>query len=347
MSRKIAVLFGAQSFEHEISIVSSITMKKVLNNELVYIFVDKHREFYHIPTDIIKSNLFSSGDYKKCDKLDLVQNGFVKRGFFGAKNLEFDVLLNLTHGGDGEDGVLAGMFTFFNIPFIGPRVEACVVSCNKFLTKSYSDSIGVKTLEYKYFHKNDEINIDNFPVIIKPVRLGSSIGVSIVKSQDELDYALDVAFEFDNEIIVEPFVQNIAEYNLAGAKIAGEFVFSIVEEPQKEEFLDFEKKYLDFNRSSTVSSANISDELVSKLQENFKKIYNTTFEGALIRCDFFVVDNEVYLNEINSIPGSMANYLFDDFNKVFENLTNSLPKTRKIQINYDYVNTIQSAKGKA
>lgn len=347
MSRKIAILFGAQSFEHEISIVSSITMKKVLNNELVYIFVDKHREFYHIPTDIIKSNLFSSGDYKKCDKLDLVQNGFVKRGFFGTKNIEFDTLLNLTHGGDGEDGVLAGMFTFFNIPFVGPRVEACVVSCNKFLTKSYSDSIGVKTLDYKYFHKNDSIEISEFPVIVKPVRLGSSIGVSIVKSKEELDYALDVAFEFDNEIIVEPFVQNIAEYNLAGAKIDGEFVFSIVEEPQKEEFLDFEKKYLDFNRSSTVSSADISDELVLKLQENFKKIYNTTFEGALIRCDFFVVDNEVYLNEINSIPGSMANYLFDDFNNIFTRLTNSLPKTRKIQINYDYVNTIQSAKGKA
>jgi len=347
MSKKIAVVFGAQSFEHEISIVSSITMKKVLNNELIYIFVDKDREFYHIPTETIKSNLFSSGEYKKCDKLQLTNNSFTKKGLFKTTNLDFDVVLNLTHGGDGEDGVLAGMFKFFNIPFIGPRVEACVVSCNKFLTKSYSDSIGVKTLDYKYFNRNDKIEVDNFPVIIKPVRLGSSIGVSIVKSKEELNYALDVAFEFDDEIIVEPFINGVKEYNLAGTKINDEFIFSIVEEPHKEEFLDFDKKYLDFNRSETVSNADISDELVKKLQENFEKIYNITFEGSLIRCDFFVVDGEVYLNEINSIPGSMANYLFDDFNTTINNLANNLPKDKKIQINYDYVNTIQSAKGKA
>jgi len=347
MSKKVAIVFGAQSFEHEISIVSSITMKKVLKNELVYIFVDKHRDFYLIPSDIIKSNLFSSGKYKKCDKLEIVQNGFIKRGFFSTKNIEFDVVLNLTHGGDGEDGVLAGMFRFFNIPFIGPRVEASVLSCNKYLTKAYADTIGVKTVDYQYFTKNDDIKIEKFPVIIKPVRLGSSIGVSIVKSEEELSYALDVAFEFDDEIIVETFINGVQEYNLAGAKIDNKFQFSIVEEPQKEEFLDFEKKYLDFNRSDVVKDAVLSEELVIKLQENFKKVYNTTFEGALIRCDFFIVDNEVYLNEINPIPGSMANYLFEDFNEVFENLANALPKTKKILINYDYVNTIQSAKGKA
>jgi len=347
MSKKIAIVFGAQSFEHEISIVSSITMKKVLNDELLYIFIDKHREFYHIPTDKMKSNLFSSGEYKKCDKLMITNNGFIKKSLFGAKNLEFDVVLNLIHGGDGEDGILAGMFTFFNIPFIGPRVEACTVSCNKFFTKSYAQSLGVKTLDYQYFHKNDQIVIDNFPVIVKPIRLGSSMGVSIVKSAEELDYALDVAFEFDNEIIVEPFINQVKEYNLAGTKADGEFIFSVIEEPQKEEFLDFEKKYLDFNRSSTVQDAKISDSLTVKLKENFENIYNTTFEGSLIRCDFFVIDEEVYLNEINPIPGSMANYLFEDFNGVLKKVMKSLPRIKTIQINYDYVNTIQSAKGKA
>lgn len=346
MSRRIAIVFGAKSFEHEISIVSAITMKKVLNDEVLYIFVDKNREFYHIPIDIIKSNLFSSSDYKKCDKIEITHNTFTKKGLFKTNNLEFNIVLNLVHGGDGEDGVLAGMFTFFNIPFVGPRVEACVVSCNKFLTKSYSESVGVKTLDYKYFTKHDEINIDNFPVIIKPVRLGSSIGVSIVKSKEELDYGLDIAFEFDDEIIIEPFISAVKEYNLAGTKIGNKFEFSIVEEPQKEEFLNFEKKYLDFNRSDIVSKADISNDLLIKLRENFEKIYNITFEGSIIRCDFFVVDGEVYLNEINSIPGSMANYLFDDFNEVFVNLSENLPRSKKIQINYEYVNTIQSAKGK-
>ena len=344
---KIAIVFGSQSFEHEISIVSAIAMKKVINEELIYIFVDKNREFYHVPTATIKSSLFSSGEYKKCDKLQLSQDGFTKKGLFSNKALEFDVVLNITHGGDGEDGILAGLFKFYSIPFIGPRVDACVVSCDKYLTKSYSSSCDVRTLPCKYFTKDDEIIIEKYPVIVKPTKLGSSIGVSIVKSKDELSYSLDVAFEFDDTIIVEPFIDGVKEYNLAGTKINGEFVFSIVEEPQKEEFLDFDKKYLDFNRTSTVSQADLGEDMIEKLKENFAKIYNNTFNGSLIRCDFFIIDNEVYLNEINPIPGSMSNYLFEDFNEVIVKLANSLPNDRYIQINYDYVNKIQSAKGKA
>ena len=87
----------------------------------------------------------------------------------------------------------------------------------------YEVITGVKTIDYKYFTKDDEIKVDSFPVIIKPVTLGSSIGVSIVKSQDELQYALDVAFEFDDAVIIEPFIAGIKEYNLAGCKVNNEF----------------------------------------------------------------------------------------------------------------------------
>jgi D-alanine-D-alanine ligase len=343
----IAIVFGAKSFEHEISIVSSIAMKKVLKHKLTYIFIDNNREFYLIPTDTIKSSLFSSGEYKKCDKLNLKQSGFYKSSLFGDKKVDMDIVLNLTHGGDGEDGILASMFEFFNILFIGPRTVACVASFDKSITKSYARDCDVKALDFIYHDKDKELNIENFPVIVKPCKLGSSIGISIVHSKEELDYALDVAFEFDDSVIIEPFINGVKEYNLAGAKVDGEFVFSIVEEPKKEEFLDFDKKYLDFNRTSRVSEADISDELKGKLQDNFKKIYNNTFDGALIRCDFFVIDDEVFINEINPIPGSMSNYLFEDFNSVIEGISRSLPKRRDISINYDYVNKIQSAKGKA
>jgi D-alanine-D-alanine ligase len=342
----LGIVFGSKSFEHEISIVSSIAMKKILKNKLEYIFIDQNRDIYHIPTDIIKSKLFSSGEYKKCTKLQIAKGGFFKSSLFGQKKLKIDTILNLTHGADGEDGILASMFNFFDIPFIGPRVEACSVSCNKFLTKMYANELDVKTIDFKHYNQGDEVKIDKYPVIIKPSRLGSSIGVSIVKSEAELEYALDVAFEFDNDIIIEPFIDGIKEYNLAGTKINEDFIFSIVEEPQKEEFLDFEKKYMDFNRTEQVLKANIDDNLITKLQDNFKILYNNTFEGSLIRCDFFVVDNEVYLNEINTIPGSMANYLFDDFNQVINNLANNLPKQIDIKIDYTYVNKIQSAKGK-
>lgn len=344
----IAILFGGSSFEHEISIVSAITMKKVLKKAtLIYIFVSSDRKFYLIDTELINSKLFSSGDYKKSKELTLKQGGFTVDGMFGSKAVTFDVALNLIHGRDGEDGKISSMMTFFKIPFISPRMEASALSYNKLYTKFLADSLGVKTVAYEYLSKNDDRKIIMpYPVIIKPVRLGSSIGVSIVKEASELDYALDVAFEFDTDVIVEPFIEGVKEYNQAGS-YTNAWELSIVEEPHKEEFLDFEKKYMDFSRDSQVLSADISDELTRKIQESFKKIYDPLFKGSIIRCDFFVVEGEVLLNEINPIPGSMANYLFEDFEGMIERLYKYLPNEKIISIDYQYIHSIQSAKGKA
>ena len=344
---KIAILFGGSSFEHEISIVSAITMKKVLKKStLTYIFVSEDRKFYLIDTQKINAKLFSSGEYKKSKKLTLNQGGFTIDGMFGAKVVDFDVALNLIHGRDGEDGKISSMMEFFNIPFISPRTEASALSYNKLYTKFLAQSLGVKTVAYEHLSKNDERKIAmDYPVIIKPVRLGSSIGVSIVKDASELDYALDVAFEFDTDVIIEPFIEGVKEFNQAGC-FTNEWELSIVEEPQKEEFLDFEKKYMDFSRDSQVLAADIDDTLKSNIQESFKKVYDPLFLGSIIRCDFFVVDGEVLLNEINPIPGSMANYLFSDFEGMLERLTKHLPKEQKISVDYQYIHAIQSAKGK-
>jgi D-alanine-D-alanine ligase len=346
--KTIAIVFGSVSHEHEISIVSAISMKKVLKNNLKFIFIDKHREFYLIPTDKITSKIFATASYKTYPKLHISQGGFQIPSLFGKKNVDFDVVLNLVHGGDGEDGVLASLFEFFNIPFIGPRNTACVVSNDKFITKTYAKDCKVNTLKATYITKDKIEGLDNlqYPIIVKPSTLGSSIAISIVKDKKELPYALDTAFEVDDAIIIEPFIKGVKEYNLAGTKIDGRFNFSLIEEPQKEEFLDFDKKYLDFSRTSQVSKADINDKLTEKLKESFIKIYNNTFEGSLIRCDFFIIDDEIYLNEINSIPGSMANYLFDDFDDIINKLSSSLPQKKYINITYEYVNHIQQAKGK-
>ncbi len=344
----IAILFGGSSFEHEISIVSAITMKKVLKKStLTYIFVSPNRKFYLIDTDKINSKLFSSGEYKKGKQLTLKQGGFFVDSMFGSKSVGFDVALNLIHGRDGEDGKIASMMEFFNIPFISPRMEASALSYNKLYTKFLAESLGVKTVAYEYLSKNDERKITmDFPVIIKPVRLGSSIGVSIVKEASELDYALDVAFEFDTDVIVEPFIEGVKEYNQAGC-FTSDWELSIVEEPHKEEFLDFEKKYMDFSRDAQVLAADINEATKTKIQESFKKIYAPLFNGSIIRCDFFVVAGEVLLNEINPIPGSMANYLFEDFEGMVERVAKNLPKEQNITVDYQYIHSIQSAKGKA
>ena len=266
---------------------------------------------------------------------------------FGSKKIVFNTLINLVHGRDGEDGKIASLMEFFSIPYISPRLEACTLSFNKLYTKFYAQSVGVKTLEYQLLKSDSRRDISlSFPLIVKPCRLGSSIGVSIVKDRGELDYALDVAFEFDNDVLIEPFIANIKEYNLAGC-FTDDWELSIIEEPNKEEFLDFDKKYLDFSREGKIVAADIPQKLEDGIKESFKAIYGELFEGSIIRCDFFEISGEIYLNEINPIPGSMANYLFEGFEDMVLRLAKNIRFEKKIESQYTYINSIQSAKGKA
>ena len=346
---KLTILFGGASFEHEISIVSAITLKeKLASFDLSFVFCDGDHTFYLIEPSKMKAVTFSRGEHKKMPQLTLTQGAFMqKKGVFGGAVEYNNVVLNLIHGADGEDGTIAALLDFYSIKYIGPRVDACTFSYDKRYTKYLCEAIGVKSVRYEVAHKDELSNITiSYPLIVKPARLGSSIGVTIVKDESELDYALDVAFEFDSVVIVEPFLEGVKEYNLAGYFAEGSMHYSIVEEPHKEEFLDFEKKYMDFSRSEQVLGAEISPELETKLKASFDKVYRGLFEGALIRCDFFVHQDEVLLNEINPIPGSMANYLFEDFAQVITSLSASLPHAKRPKVSYDYIHSISKAKGK-
>jgi len=340
------ILFGGSSYEHEISIVSAITIKdKIKNNKLIFVFVDDERNFYLIDEQNMKSKYFANKEYKNSIKLSVTKGGFkyqkglLKKDYY----VNFNVSINLIHGRDGEDGKIAGILEFFNIKTITPNTESSVISYNKILTKAYAKEMGVEVIDYEII--NSPKTKFDFPVIVKPARLGSSIGVSIAKNSQQFEYAFDVAREFDDLIIVEPFIEGINEYNLAGFVAEEEFIFSNIEKIEKKEFLDFDKKYLDFSRKETGLSS-IDNELELKIKEAFTKIYNTLFQNALIRCDFFEKEGIIYLNEINPIPGSLANYLFDNFEEKLEMLAKNLKSEEKIVIDYQYINKIQMAKGK-
>lgn len=344
---KLTILFGGASFEHEISIVSAITLKGKLSGfDLSFIFCDQDHSFYLVDASKMKAVTFSKGEHKKMPQLSISNGAFTQKGMFSSKE-HGGIFLNLIHGADGEDGTVAALLDFFSIKYIGPRIDASVFSYDKRYTKWLCETRGIKSVKHEELSIAEHDHIDMpYPVIIKPARLGSSIGVSVVKDESELDYALDSAFEYDNNVIVERFLEGVKEYNLAGFMANGEVHFSIVEEPHKEEFLDFDKKYMDFSRSESVAKADISSTIEHKLKQNFEKVYKNLFEGSLIRCDFFVVDGEVYLNEINPIPGSMANYLFEDFEVSLELLSNSLPHAKRAKVNYEYIHSISQAKGK-
>ena len=344
---KLTILFGGASFEHEISIVSAITVKDKLSNfDLSFIFCDENHIFYLIDSSKMKATTFSKGEYKKMPQLTISNQKFIQKNMFSLTEHK-GTILNLIHGADGEDGSISALFDFFKIDYIGPRMDASVFSYDKRYTKYLCDAKNIKNVAYEILNSSEhkEITIP-YPIIVKPSRLGSSIGVSIVRDESELDYALDSAFEYDDSLIVEPFIEGVKEYNLAGYFADGKIHFSTIEEPTKNEFLDFEKKYMDFSRSEQVNKAEITAEIEGKLKQAFEKVYTNLFEGALIRCDFFVVNNEILLNEINPIPGSMANYLFDDFPEAIRSICRSFPRTKDIKVSYNYIHSISSAKGK-
>lgn len=342
------VVFGGISYEHEISIISAIALKKELNIAH-FVFIDAENNLYLIPQDLMTSKHFSTGAYKKDAQVSFTKGGFLRKGLLKSEILS-GVVINLIHGKSGEDGQIAGLLEFYEIAYIGPRIEACAISFSKELTKNYAKSRGVRVLDYRVLRResNESSTKDSltFPCIIKPSHLGSSIGIAVAKEADDLEYAMDSAFEFDSVAIVEPFIPHIREFNVAGFKANGAFHFSIIEEVKKDEFFAFEDKYLDFQGGREKKAADLSADLTAKIQENFIKIYENCFEGALIRCDFFMLENEIYLNEINPIPGSMAYYLFGDFKGAIRALTGDLPKTRKIPIKYQYISKIQAHKGK-
>lgn len=343
---KFALLFGAQSYEHEISIVSAIALKNHLKMDLVYIFCDENRDFYQIDDKNMRANYFKALEFKKLKPLTLKKGGFFRQGLLNESRLEFDVCINLVHGRDGEDGKIAALLDFFGVSYIGPRLEPSVLSYSKLYTKYLAKVAGVKTLPFETITKKSDVTL-NYPIIIKPTHLGSSLGIAVAIDKTALDYAKDSAFEYDDSAIIEPFIKGVKEYNLAGCKVADEFIFSIIEEPKKETkdgILSFKEKYLLFSGEQKSQEAPIDENIKAKIKEAFSQIYNCGFDGAIIRCDFFVIDDEVYINEINPNPGSLAYYLFDDFRSVLEKLALNLPKEKHISIKYSYLDSISSHK---
>lgn len=341
----IGVIFGGESFEHEISIVSAITVKSRINEDLQFVFCDKNREFYLIEDKNMYAKYFSSMSYKKSKKLTLKNGGFSIPGVFGEEFLKCECYINLIHGADGEDGKIAGIFDFFEIPYIGPRLEASVMSYNKELTKLLAQKAYVKVLPYEVLNKSSLPTLP-YPFILKPLRLGSSIGISVVRDQSELEYAMEVAFEFDDEVIIEPYYEGVKEFNLAGCMVDGEMKYSIIEEPKKTKMLDFDQKYKKEGEQTPIIEANIGYSLKSDMKDAFYRIYNCGFEGSLIRCDFFEIDGEVYLNEINPNPGSLASHLFDsyEFSEIIRKMAKNPPKSRKIDVEYRFIEQLTSNK---
>ncbi len=343
--KNVAVVFGGKSVEHDISIITGL---QILHNLDI-------RKYRIVPIYISKENIFYTGNelfivdtYNKVDfekKLKEVSFCYKNSGLYEIKGkkqkflFKVDFAFLALHGGIGERGSIQGLFDVCNIPYSSCGVLGSSICMDKYITKLICSSLNINVVKYVLLNESQIKNskdIQNkikdlkYPLIVKPNSLGSSIGVNFCKDEKELKNAVSFAFMFDSKVLIEEVVSNLRELNMAvvGNKSICCDVSLLEEVTPKKEFLTFESKYLNQNAKKGMESlsrivpANVSKEIYETIKDYSIKIYNTLDLSGCVRIDY-LLDNstgQVYLNEVNTIPGSLANYLFKNKNFSFLNL---------------------------
>ena len=323
----ILLLFGGKSCEHDISILTAkITLPVLKRIGRVYpVYVDKFNGWWYVQKEL--EPIKYKTDYKRAGKRVCVFSGEnslkVTGGLKRFVNLaKIDVAVPCFHGNNGEDGSVSGLLQLAGIPYTCGNPFACGASMDKSATKTVLRGMGANVLKGVTFNSPyDEkafslVKKLGFPLIVKPVSLGSSIGIKIADNVEELKNALDVAFCFDTRVLVEKALTDFYEINCAAFKADGRVVTSKIERPvSRDKILTFADKYIhgDKNGSDRVFPYSFDGE--KSVRETTEKIYKTFNFDGVIRVDYLVdnVTGKIFVNEINSIPGSLAYYLFDEY----------------------------------
>lgn len=293
MKLNVAVIFGGKSTEHEVSVISALQAIENIDKEKYNVFpvyIDKKGDFYYSED----SYLTDSKNYKnvkalisKCKNIYFVKDKNytyireVDAKIFGKKlNQLIDVAFPVVHGTNVEDGNLQGYFHTLNLPVVGPDTLSAALSMDKYVMKEYCKSIGVPVIDAIRIDKNDYKNIDKtveviekkfkYPVIIKPINLGSSIGISKAKNKELLLNALELAFSFSDIVLVEKAIENMREINCAVVGDKFECETSVLEEPfGNDEILSFADKYMSGSKGAKGSKISVAGVKGSKVGASF------------------------------------------------------------------------------
>ncbi|WGH26525.1 MAG: D-alanine--D-alanine ligase [Candidatus Bostrichicola ureolyticus] len=224
-----------------------------------------------------------------------------------GKILRFDVVYNAIHGTPGEDGKLQAYFNIVNIPCTGENFHQSALTINKNLCKKFLNSFGIKTAKSFLLYNNIKFSNEKIiqkvglPCIIKPNKSGSSLGISKVNKKDELLFAINKAFNEDNEIIIESFLDGI-EISVGVLTFKNEvIILPITEIISENVFFDYEAKYL--GKAKEITPSRISYSTEQKVKKIAKKVYSLLRMSGLSRSDYIIVNGEPYFIEINTIPG--------------------------------------------
>lgn len=330
--KNLAVFYGGKSAEHDISIITAMQVMKNLDKEkydIVPIYID-YDNSWHILDNYEDMHIYTKNDKKgKFLATGFFDKFLLSKSVFGLKKYKkIDVAINCCHGLNGEDGTLAGLLTLSNIPFVGSNTLASSVGMDKVIMKDVFRANDIPCPKYVYFLQESYQNNSNeiilkaeieisYPMIVKPANLGSSIGINIAKNREELQKNIEIALYFDKKVIIEQVIPNLREINCSCIKVENDIKTSLLEEPRNwKTFLTFDEKYLQPNIDNKKKTIGISlgEKLDNQIFDLSKKIYQILGCSGVVRIDYLLDDlsQKIYVNEINTIPGSYANYLWKD-----------------------------------
>lgn len=365
MRIKVGVVFGGETVEHEVSIISAIQAMNKMDQEkyeIIPIYITKDREWY--TGDMLKDidvyqDLSLIKKYAKNVVLYYKNGSYVlqKKKFPRTIVKEVDIIFPIVHGTNVEDGVLQGYLQTVGVPYVGPNVYAAVVGQDKAFMKDVWAGTGLPMTAYVWFydadykHDKDAVikNVSKlkYPVIVKPATTGSSVGISVCEDEESLVEGIDEAIQYDSKIVVEEVVKNLVEVNIA---VMGNYEHQKVSEIEEvlsgNKFLTYTDKYIGGGKNGKLKGkapvkaskgmastnrklpADIDDKMRKEVEEIAVKAFKALGSAGNSRIDFLIDEKskKVYVNEINSIPGSLAFYLWEakgvDFTSMLDEMIN-------------------------
>lgn len=364
MKIKVGVIFGGETVEHEVSIISAVQAMGFLNEEkyeVIPIYIGKDRIWYTgsmlKEIDIYKDFNDLKRFAKKCVLFKKGDSFYLQSlGFFKRILTEIDIAFPIVHGNNMEDGSIAGFLDTIGIPYVGPHILGAAMGQDKVIMKQVMQSDDLPIVPYTWFYDTEyltfkediekEVEKIGYPVIVKPATLGSSVGITVVKEENKLDEAIKEAINYDIKIIVEKMVENLVEVNCSVLGNYESQETSVLEEVMSaSDFLTYKDKYIGNGKGKLKGSKKVSQagskgmlaldriipaRLDKKLEEEVKELAKKTFRtlnlSGVCRIDFLIdkKKKKVYVNEPNTIPGSLSFYLWSPAGKEYHTLLDDL-----------------------
>lgn len=375
MKIKVGVFFGGKSVEHEVSIITAIQAIENMDKDkydIVPIYITKDNKMYcgdligdisnYKDIDNLLKNSIQITLAQKDNKVVLLRCD--KKIYQNDVYDYIDIAFPIVHGTNVEDGTLQGFLKMFNLPYVGCDVISSSVGMDKYVCKCVLKDNDIPILECKCISAKDyNEDSDNtikeietkfsYPVIVKPINLGSSVGIKIAKNQEELKDAIENAFAYSRKVLVERTIKNLKEVNCS---VVGDYEFakaSECEEPVKtDEILSYKDKYISggkktgamksMNASVLRLPANIDKNVKERIQELALKTFDVLGCSGVIRIDFMIDNdtNEIFVNEVNTIPGSLSFHLWKatdlNYTKLLDELIDLALKRNREEKNITY-----------